>query len=107
VLALTVRSNTQQVFSELHIDTEGFSKVYDDASFTYYASRALGIEYVVSREGFLNSVTYFPLVGDLGLRCKCFPLEDGSDFRGETWDSFEGVSRDSLLGRLDNYAIQL
>jgi hypothetical protein len=107
VLALTVRSNTPVLFSELHIDTTNFSKAYDDAFFTYYASRPEGIEYTVSSEGVLSDIKYFPSADESRLRCKCFPTEDESVFRGETWDSFDGISMDNILARLDNFAIQL
>ena len=107
VLEFTVRSNTPVLFSELHIDTTNFWKAYDDASFTYYANRKQGIQYVVSSEGVLNDTKYFPTTEDSRLRCKCFPTEDGSVFRGMSWDSFEGVSTENLLARLDNFAIQL
>jgi len=107
VLALTVRANTPVLFSELHVDTTNFSEAYDDAFFTYYANRNQGIQYTVSSEGFLNSTEYFPTPEDSGLRCKCFPPEDESVFRGVSWDEFEGISMDNILARLDNFAIQL
>lgn len=106
VLALTVRANIDQPFSELRIDTTNFSKTYDDAFFTYYANRTEGIQYTVSGEGLLSSTTYFPATEDLHLRCKCFPPNDESVFRGVSWDSFEGISMDNILARLDNFAIQ-
>jgi hypothetical protein len=107
VLAFTVRSNADQLFSDLHIDTTNFSKAYDDAFFTYYASRTLGIQYTVSSEGVLSSINYFPAAENSRIRCKCFPPQDESVFRGVTWDSFEGISMDNILARLDNFAIQL
>jgi hypothetical protein len=107
VLALTVMPSAKQMFSDLHVAIATFSKTYDDAFFTYYASRAQGVEYIVSSEGFLSSTKYFPARGDAVLRCKCFPSEDDSVFRGETWDSFEGISMENILARLDNFAIQL
>jgi len=107
VLALTVRSNTPVQFSELHVATTNVSKAYDDAFFTYYANRTEGIEYTVSSDGLLSSTKYFPTPEDSGLRCKCFPPEDGSVFRGVSWDSFEGVSTENILARLDNFAIEL
>ncbi len=107
VLSLTVRSNAAQVFSALHIDTSDFSTVYDDAFFTYYANRTQGIEYTVSREGVLSSIKYFPAAHDSNFRCKCFPSEDESVFRGVSWDSFEGISMDNIFARLDNFALQL
>ncbi len=107
VLALTVSSLSNPVFSDLRIDIASFSKTYDDALFTYYANRALGVEYIVSSQGFLFTTKYFPTTEDSFLRCKCFPIEDESVFRGETWDWFEGISMENILARLDNFAIQL
>ena len=107
VLEFTVRSNTEVLFSDLRIDTANFWKAHDDAFFTYYANRNEGIQYTVSSEGFLSSTNYFPASKDSSLRCKCFPPEDGSVFRGVSWDSFEGISIENILARLDNFAIQL
>jgi hypothetical protein len=107
VLALTVRSNTRAQFSDLHVDVSNFSKAYDDASFTYYANRNQGVEYIVASDGLLSDTKYFPSREDTSLRCRCFPPEDESVFRGETWDAFEGISLDNVLARLDNFAIQL
>jgi hypothetical protein len=107
VLTLAVSSFANPVFSELHIDIATFSKTYDDASFTYYANRAQGVEYIVSSEGLLSSTKYFPAAEGSILRCKCFPTADESVFRGELWDWFEGIPMDNILARLDNFAIQL
>ncbi|PYS66903.1 MAG: hypothetical protein DMF69_24710, partial [Acidobacteria bacterium] len=93
-----MRSNTDQVFSEMHIDT---------ANFTYYADRIEGIQFTVSSEGVLSSTQYFPAAADARLRCKCSPPSDESVFRGEVWDSFEGISIENAFARLDNFAIQL
>ena len=107
VLAFTVRSNAHQRFSDLRVDTTNFSKAYDDAFFAYYANRTLGIQYTVSHEGFLSSTNYFPAADDSRLRCKCFPPQDESVFRGVTFDSFEGIAMENILARLDNFAIQV
>src|SRR5713226_4933341 len=106
VLALSV-GKQNLMFSELHIDESKFSKTYDDAFFEYYANRVEGVEYIVSHEGDVRHINYFPSTSDLNLRCKCFPPDDGSVFRGMSFDSFEGVSMDSMLARLDNFSAQL
>ena len=105
VLAVTVGSSL--MFADLHIDESKFSKTYDDAFFAYYANRVEGVEYVVSHEGDVRRIDYFPSTVDLNLRCKCFPPDDGSVFRGMTWDSYGGISLDNVLARLDNFTIQL
>lgn len=106
VLAFSVGPKNQK-FADLHIDESKFSKTYDDASFAYYANRLEGIQYTVEYEGDVRHIDYFPSTADLNLRCKCFPPDDGSVFRGMAWDSFGGISMDNVLARLDNFAIQL
>jgi hypothetical protein len=105
VLELNVGVNLK--FSDLRIDESNFSKTYDDATYTYYANRKEGVQYIVSYEGDVRDIKYFPSSDDVNLRCKCFPLDDGSVFRGISWDSFEGISMDNMFVRLDNYVIQL
>jgi hypothetical protein len=94
-------------FSDLHIDESQFSKTYDDTLVGYYANRFEGIQYVVESDGTVNHIDYFPSTADLNLRCKCYPPDDGSVFRGMAWDSFGPVSMDSVLARLDNFTIAL
>jgi len=106
VLAFSVgRDNLK--FSDLHIDESQFSKTYDDTFVGYYANRFEGIQYVVESDGTVNHIDYFPSTADLNLRCKCYPPDDGSIFRGMAWDSFGPVSMDSVLARLDNFSIAL
>jgi hypothetical protein len=104
LLAFSVQPQRAIMLSALHIDETKFSRAHDDAFFAYYANRLEGIQYVVSHEGDVTSIDYFPSTNDLNLRCKCFPPEDGSFFRGMTFDSFEGRSMDDMLGRLDIFA---
>jgi hypothetical protein len=106
VLAFSVGTKNQK-FADLHIDESKFSKTYDDASFAYYASPREGIQYTVEHEGDVRDVDYFASTTDLNLRCKCFPADDGSIFRGMAWDSFGRISMDNVLARLDNFTIQL
>ena len=107
VLMFTVRTDRKQMFSDLGLDESRFSKAYDDTFTTYYASRPEGVQYSVSREGVVGSVSYIPSTRDMSLRCRCFPAEDGSIFRTPPLDSFSGVPLDDALARLDNLAIEL
>jgi hypothetical protein len=105
VLAFRVGTKSDLRFSDLHIDDPKFWKTYDDAFFAYYANRLEGIQYTVEREGTVRSIEYFPSSVDLNLRCKCFPPDDGSVFRGRPFDSFEGISFYDASARLDNFAV--
>lgn len=107
VLMFTVRTNREQMFSHLRLDESKFSKAYDDTFSTYYASRPEGVQYAVSREGVVSSVSYIPSAKDMSLRCRCFPAEDGSIFRTPPLVSFSGVSLDDALSYTDNLAIEL
>lgn len=104
VLMLTVREEGRPPLSELKLDDGRYKTAYDDALFTYYSSRAEGVQYVVSNEREVRSVAYFPRASDAGLRCRCFPEEDESVFRTPPFYDFAPRSLVTMDARLDNFA---
>jgi hypothetical protein len=107
VLRFTLRPTVQQHFSELKLDTEKYTVRRDDTFTTYYANRSEGIEYAVSSDGMVNSVSYIPSSGDDGLRCSGFPLQDGSVTNHNRFDEYGDLDFNSETGRLDTFAIAL
>jgi hypothetical protein len=107
VLEFSVRPERERPFSELRLDESKYEKAYDDALFTYYASRDEGIQYTVSHQGVVTNTRYIPSSRDSRLRCPCFPAEDGSIFRTPPYEAFSNQSLENALARLDNFAIQL
>jgi hypothetical protein len=106
VLRLTIYPKKELRFSELKLDEGRYTKAYDDAFFTYYASRGEGVEYIISQQRLVTSISYFPTVGDAGHRCRCFPADDGSIFRTPPYDAFSPRSFEVTEARLDNFAIE-
>lgn len=104
VLRIEVSRKREQTFSELGLDASRYAKAYDDALFTYYASREEGVQYVVSSGGTVRETSYFPAARDARRRCRCFPAEDESIFRTPPYDFFSPRSVEMTLARLDNFA---
>ena len=107
VLTIRVRSAEPKRFSDLHLVMTDFHKAVDDTFTTYYSNREEGIEYSVSSEGIVQSVSYLPSGNDSQLRCSCFPLVDESIQRSTSFDGFGLRSMSDVLARLDNYIIAL
>ena len=107
VLRFTVRPTVQRHFSELELDMKKYTVRRDDTYTTYYASRSEGIEYAVSANGMLNSVSYIPSSGDDGLRCSGFPKQDGSVTNHNRFDEYGDLDFNSETRRLDTFAIAL
>lgn len=107
VLRFTVRPTVQQHFSELKLEIEKYTVRRDDTFTTYYANRIEGIEYAVSSDGMINSVSYIPSSGDEGLRCSDSPGQDGSVTNHNRFDEYGDLDFNSETGRLDTFAIAL
>ena len=107
VLTIAVRSARPRAFSDLALTLDGFYKAADDTLTRYYSNRAEGIEYAVSAQGVVNSVSYIPSSNDAHLRCPCFPAIDESTQRSTSFDQFALKAIDDTLARLDNYIIRL
>jgi hypothetical protein len=107
VLSFTVRPTVQQHFSELKLKIEEYTVRRDDTFTTYYANRSEGIEYAVSSDGMINSVSYIPSSGDNGLRCSGFPGQDGSVTNHTRFDEYGDLDFNSETGRLDTFAMAL
>lgn len=107
VLRFTVRPTVQQRFSELKLKIDTYTVRRDDTFTTYYANRIEGIEYAVSSDGMINSVSYIPSSRDNGLRCSGFPEQDGSVTNYNRFDEYGDLDFNSETGRLDTFAIEL
>ena len=107
VLSLHVRSDKQQQLSELKLDMKNYTVRRDDTFTTYYANRAEGIEYAVSSDEVVNSVSYVPSSGDSALRCAGFPKQDGSLTNHHRFDEYGDLDFNSEKKRLDTFAITL
>lgn len=107
VLRLTVTLRTAQQFSDLKLDRSKHKIRQDDTFTTYYSNKEEGIEYAVSTEGNISSISYVPSIKDKNLRCVGFPLEDGSTIDYLVFDRFGDLNFDSESARLDNFAVRL
>lgn len=107
VLKFSVSPERGRRLSDVRLDESKYEKAYDDAMVTYYASRDEGVQYTVSREGFITNISYVPSSKDARLRCRCFPAEDESIFRTPPYAAFSNQSLDDALARLDDFAIEL
>jgi hypothetical protein len=107
VLRFHVRPSVQQHLSELKLEIEKYTVRRDDTFTTYYANRSEGIEYAVSSDGMVNSISYIPSSGDYGLRCSGFPGQDGSVMNHNRFDEYGDLDFNSETGRLDTFAIAL
>lgn len=107
VLTLDVRPNQPAKFTDLQLIESKFHKAADDTFTRYYSSRADGVQYTVSWDGMVQTVSYIPSSSDSALRCPCFPLLDESIQRSKSFDDFQLGSVDDALGRLDTYIIAL
>ena len=107
VLLITVRSSNQPKITDLHIDLNRYVKFYDDAGFTYYASRETGVKYEVSHDGTVTGVSYIASASDAHLRWSGFPPEDASTVRYKHFDEYSKVAVTDESARLDNFAAEL
>ena len=108
MLKLTVRSKSEQRFSDLGIDVTQFTKSHDDAMGTYYTSVREGIRYAVSSDGTLESVSYIPSASNSNLRCQGFPSYDGGVTEHQSiFDSYGDLFWADEKGRLDIFAATL
>jgi len=106
VLRFTVRPTVQQ-HSKSKLELENYTVRRDDTFTTYYANRSEGIEYAVSSDGMINSVSYIPSSRDDGLRCSGYPRQDGSVTNHDRFDEYGDLDFNSERGRLDTFAIAL
>jgi len=108
VLRFTIRPTVQQQrFEEMKLDLAKYSLRHDDTFTTYYANRSGGIEYAVSSDGLVSSISYIPSSDDDHLRCNGFPQEDGSLTDHISFDEYGDLDFGTETGRLDNLAIAL
>lgn len=107
VLRLTVRSKAQRHFSEVKIDLNKYRIRRDDTFTKYYSSRDEGVEYSVSPEGIITSVSYVPSKKDNNLRCPGFPVEDGSLTDYQPFDEYGDLTFNDESARLDPFVIML
>ncbi|HKO44538.1 MAG TPA: hypothetical protein VJU84_14765 [Pyrinomonadaceae bacterium] len=107
VLQLTVTSKKEQLFSDLGLDLERFTKSYDDAMNAYYTNVSEGIKYTVSSNGAVESVSYIPSERDSDLRCRGFPPYTGVTNNQRMFGSYGDLSWEDEKARLDNFAIHL
>ena len=107
VLRLTVLSKTQTELSDLNLDLTRFKVRTDDTFTQYLSNKQEGIEYKISPEGLVSSISYLPSIQDQPLRCKGFPPEDGSTFGYLAFDKYGDVSFEIESARLDNFAVML
>jgi len=107
VLRLTMYPGSQQRFADLKLDLTKYTARRDDTFTTYYASRSEGIEYAVSSDGMVSSVSYIPASGNDHLRCNGFPQLDASIADHITFDEYGDLDFDNEVARLDSYAFAL
>ena len=107
VLRLTVRPTVQQRFSDLGVNTTKYTVRRDDTFATYYANRDDGVQYSVSAQGVIDSISYIPSTADANLRCSGFPLPDGSVQNHLTFDVYGDLEFNNEAARLDPFAIRL
>lgn len=107
VLTLEVRPNQPVKFTDLQLIESRFYRAADDTFTTYYSSRAEGVQYTVSSDGMVRTVSYIPSSNDSALRCSCFPRLDESIQRSKSFDEFQLGPVNDALGRLDTYIIAL
>lgn len=107
VLSLTVRSKNKQRFSDLNLDLGKYVLRQDDTMTRYYTNKDAGIEYEVSTEGTINSVSYIPSAKDSHLRCSGFPAYAGSSISYRPFDKYSNIPFNDAKARLDSFAIQL
>jgi hypothetical protein len=94
-------------FSDLNLNLAEYKARQDDTFTKYYFSRKEGIQYSVSPEGNINSITYAPSAQDVPLRCPGFPKDDGSFMDYVPWDQYGDLGFDNEAGRLDSFVIML
>lgn len=108
VLQFTVTSKNEELFSNLGLDLNRYTKSYDDALNAYYTNVSEGIKYSVSSNGMVESVSYIPSAGDADLRCRGFPPYNGELTNNQRmFDSYGDVFWEDEKARLDNFAITL
>jgi len=107
VLRITVLSTTPSKLSDLNLDLARFKVRQDDTFTQYLSNKQEGVEYKISPEGVVNSISYLPSTDDRNLRCKGFPSEDGSTFDYLAFDKYGDVNFESESARLDNFAVEL
>lgn len=107
LLRLTVSLKARRQFSEVKIDSTKYRVRQDDTFTKYYSSREEGIEYSVSPEGIVTSMTYVPSKKDGYLRCSGFPVEDGSLTDYQPFDEYGNLTFADESARLDTFVIML
>lgn len=107
VVLITVRSSNEQKLSDLHTDWKRYTKFYDDAGTTYYASRRDGIMYEVAQNATITGISYIASTRDNYLRCSGFPSEDASTARYKHFDEYSKKAVTDESARLDNFAVEL
>jgi hypothetical protein len=107
VLRLTVRRTEDQLFSDLRLDVTNYRVRRDDTFTTYYANQQAGIEYAVSSNGRISSISYVPSTEDARLRCSGFSPQDGSFQNHMRFDEYGKLAFDKETARLDSFAIML
>ena len=107
VLRFTVYPKEVKRFSELNLDPANYQTRQDDSFTKYYFNRLEGIQYSVSPEGDVRSITYAPSSSQVSLRCDGYPKTDGSFADYVQWDQYGALDFESESGRLDSFVIML
>jgi hypothetical protein len=114
VLTVTVYPERERQLSEFVLDQSKYDKDYEDTPVVHYSSREQGVQYSVipqsptgDLKNVISSIHYVPSSKDSRLRCPCFPPEDESIFKTQSYDQFSDLSYRDALPRLDNFAISL
>ena len=107
VLSLTVYPKVHDWFADLKLNPAKYRVREDDTSTKYYSNRDEGIQYAVSSDGQVKSISYIPSLKDRRLRCAGFSMEDGSTFDYVKFDNYGELSFESESARLDSLAVLL
>ena len=107
VLRFTVHPKAAQTLSVLNLNLAAFKVRQDDTFTRHYSNHEEGVEYSVSFEGLITSITYGPSIKNKDLRCSGFPMGDSSTANYVAFDKFGDVSPESEAARLDTFAVIL
>jgi hypothetical protein len=107
VLRFTVYPKEVRRFSDLNLNLAKYQTRQDNSFTKYYFNRTEGIQYSVSPEGDVRSITYAPSSAQVSLRCDGFPKADGSFADYVQWDQYGALDFESESGRLDSFVIML
>lgn len=107
VLRFTVYPKEFKRFSEVKLDLANYQTRQDDSFTKYYFNRVEGIQYSVSPQGDIRSITYAPSSDQVSLRCDGFPETDGSFADYVRWDQYGALDAESESARLDSFVIML